>query len=85
MTDHTFCLICGSRTSLDSEHIVLGAKRRSRLDPSRCVPCAGTMRYSNRPGRYVEPRYCTCTGRTPPPLPWGECPACRRLVEAMSA
>lgn len=30
----------------------------------------------------VQPRYCTCTGKTPKPLPWGECPDCRRLVES---
>jgi hypothetical protein len=31
----------------------------------------------------VQPRYCTCWGDTPAPLPWGECPDCHRLIERL--
>jgi hypothetical protein len=32
-----------------------------------------------------EPRYCTCTGKTPEPDPNGMCPECFRLVESRAA
>jgi len=82
----TFCVICGHRTTLDQQWIADGrAKRRSRKNHHRCVGCAGTAIYGRGPGnRYIEPRYCTCTGDIRHD-PNGMCLDCLRLVESMAS